>query len=1469
MKHNLTYLINHIFFPPKLPESNDFTHENEHDMCRSVLMAAQAYRTQLPPEEQPLWMPIIQMLITLCTVYKHEGSFEKENLASCLRNMEDRGAFLYLSCLIIRKHEDRTVFEMFEVSPPNEVVMGTAGKLICSYPGPAIAIPSETANDPDFISAISSFLAQMHVDVIDAAMPTTEKAGSKVEDVYKLASLHLVPHLDLLSLGPVEPAAPLQACYHRSLPLPSPLDAQHFVTEEIRDTPSPRFISELLTGILRGYGRPEDVDRITKRVADDVLWDKTFLPWRRSPMWLVIRVALQTTLKDHAGVYKSFLAFLMSAILREAVAANMDSDTLAAMYKKLARSVFKIHKTAPAFLQSEALEVVNLAQGLLQKRWNEVQKAHASDGLAGWDPSSLDIPQDTKLSLHNSREYIRRECIRTALNNRHDQRSGSAFEPNDHPRLKELDGYSARSLGKQIRKLGVLALFDFEQAVETGIDDLFSNRDVPGTEHACALIWEWMERYSVDATRLYKGHPEQNSIMFLTLLELWVGLDKLAVWHDPLLREYSPEVQESIFEPLLLRCHQSIKRLEQAIGYLRARHADANHTLPSIFSSTISLRSFAVRYFEKHPALQILKAEIEVKALKDREEKKRELDTQMVLYHKRLSEAESFDHFYQYNARKRRDTHRGNECLRCLRGEPQSPAAEADLFDYSGLAPFRNHSVLRRLTLASTTKPWVKSHYNGVKVSSATVNRVCLPNALHLALFNATERIWISDPFRACTIGAFCTYQLPQGRYYNLQFTINSTHHTPNEVIASQSDCHRDLSLHEYIAFGTLRAGGRIQWLNILRELRARTLTFSDEAVEMLVSQTALQMGPLSGDGHWAWHEPLEDNAFHTRLIEELEALRTSIQANWSEVGAMRIVILLIHCVLRWSSNSDVTGRALTLLENSRSVTFGWMKELEKKLQSATEDESSGVQLRLWEMAAAVRSTFDITPRLLQSAPCNILLEAGMILRDNIPGKSDLAHALEEPTSQVIIQDHQFSHAVEPILAILLACDNNHLHHAAVQYWPMYRFVSPWRHSTFPNNRWLYLTSSTGHLVFFDVLESQLLVDGKPLSRLPSSYVSHPTYVRIFGKTIFNVIPPGNSEPSADFATKDSVNGYQIFFTLPSPDNLVIQAKSVETQQQFQLIPHTLFEGDLPTTMVENFTHWLSLQDSIIELRPSTNIWVPSRTNWQIDIGQRQMWKNPPTGGVRLVDVRSKTARMIASRLSCLEQIDFIIVTYSSTAGETLVELPRYRLDFQLNSQGKLVCLTLPNMVVDSNQSAGIMIGLRNRLVLRDLVCNTRRELLIPIGEISFQTNGHHTQVSINPVATFDRRVQYFRYGIDEPLGRLVGTSPSLHTRLYKIYLMALTSYLLPDRLTERTGTEETLRELRSAACKSFISLDDESQDLLNKIANITPKREYYPSHLKVMQTVKWITLPTLAQHDSFLNECRGILGGARKCRLR
>jgi hypothetical protein len=140
-----------------------------------------------------------------------------------------------------------------------------------------------------FLRELASFLIQMDIDVLDATA-TSIKAGSTVR--------------------------------------------------EVRESSHPRYISELLVGILRGFGQQTSVDRITKRLGDEVLWKDAYKPWRRSPLWLVIRVALQTSL-DH-NIYKAFILFFHAHILQICIQKGFPSEILHLMRVKMARRLSKL-----------------------------------------------------------------------------------------------------------------------------------------------------------------------------------------------------------------------------------------------------------------------------------------------------------------------------------------------------------------------------------------------------------------------------------------------------------------------------------------------------------------------------------------------------------------------------------------------------------------------------------------------------------------------------------------------------------------------------------------------------------------------------------------------------------------------------------------------------------------------------------------------------------------------------------------------------------------------------------------------------------------------------------------------------------------------------------------------------------------------------------------------------------------------
>jgi hypothetical protein len=320
---------------------------------------------------------------------------------------------------------------------------------------------------------------------------------------------------------------------------------------------------------------------------------------------------------------------------------------------------------------------------------------------------------------------------------------------------------------------------------------------------------------------------------------------------------------------------------------------------------------------------------------------------------------------------------------------------------------------------------------------------------------------------------------------------------------------------------------------------------------------------------------------------------------------------------------------------------------------------------------------------------------------------------------------------------------------------------------------------------------------------------------------------------------------------------LIIRTRQLE--QVCELLPIHALHDDFPAAFVQDYAHWLDIDTGVIEWRPLRHAWTSSRDNWQMRADGEEVALT--RGGKRLIDIRSPTAKAISRILSPLEHATHIHVILDCGTEALGVNLPRVRLDFSLQNHGNfLMSKQFRGMAVDECQSFGALTGLVNRLVLRE-VEGSSRSVIVPHGHVSFSRDGHHVRVNID--TTSATHVKYHSYHIDSQLGRLVDNG-NLRSRLFRLYLHATTAHCLVDQLTRRTGTEEALYGLASAATRSFVELEPEDAELLRMVSRLTPRRQYYPKHLRVMQQVDWETLSPLSQHCAFSTQVTSIFSQAK-----
>jgi len=517
--------------------------------------------------------------------------------------------------LIIRVLSDKIVCEMFEVSIPNKEVLACAGKLRCSFPDVTVSFGRSHLENEAFCREFASVLSQMNVDELDESSSHTRKAGS--------------------------------------------------VLKEIRDPPSPHLITDWLAGVLGALdgGLEAPATSVTKRIADDVLWKSALKPWRRSQVWLVLRVAMQTTLER--AEYKSFMLYMMASILEMVSRSSLGSDLLSCMRTKISRRAVKLDASdcVPAFVQEKVFSSNSTADDVMNQRWKNIQESVDNlESLVPWDPKSLDIAADAHVKLPKSSLYISQIFSRSQA----DPRS-SIHTPNHPRRLRhrpDLHSMLRQRLIQGGENL-YLNLADFEDAIRDNLEQWTQAHIQDAT--VPHLLRETISDYYTIANSAYKDSPENMSLMVLVILELWVALDIVVVKRYPLLLSYPPEIPEEILQSLLLRKGQDLARVALLVQYLRDRRGRSSG--PSIFGG-ICEDSFAVKFFESSGQLQKLKVNIENKAGTLKQQKILELRQKNEQCRRLREEAEQQSHDHPWIERRtRKGRHHGyydkSNCKKC------------------------------------------------------------------------------------------------------------------------------------------------------------------------------------------------------------------------------------------------------------------------------------------------------------------------------------------------------------------------------------------------------------------------------------------------------------------------------------------------------------------------------------------------------------------------------------------------------------------------------------------------------------------------------------------------------------------------------------------------------------------------------------------------------------------------------------
>jgi len=1045
------------------------------------------------------------------------------------------------------------------------------------------------------------------------------------------------------------------------------------------------------------------------------------------------------------------MIFLLTEITAKAPAANMPDDLCHVIFAKIARRCSKLGPDTLVFVQDQALMVCQAVKAEQESRWEAIQSADA-DRPTTIERRSFDL--DTVLSLQRSTPYL----DSVLQHDEDMLQTQSDFNPHCQACLGSIRGLPTLNLLKDSTEESIYVLAEFETWVAGSLPAWKEQRlSSPASKlvEDCVALAPLAVNYREKALPIYDQVPEQMSTYLLVIAELWHALDLLACKVLPLLKDFAPGILPEFFTPLLLPKQCQMRRIREVELHLADRRKSSNRKNPLLFSDPGNM-AFAVQYYASSTEHHALRKRIEDDATAQKANKKKEWEESSAKYHRLKDRAKPRSCDTILDEWDDRTCVHSPSCKKCaLDGEadavpievyewplPEDESACASTVveldcplelvawrnltwmlvhdlgrqggDYgdSSAAVLQRYDALRyyaknkgsRLTLASTTKPFAKAHYRVLKVPTP-LDSCYANNALQYQFFDPTRTCWIKDQTKLPSLRTWCITPLPEGPYASLQYAVDSVGHSQNQVIVDQEACSKALSLHEFLSFGSLRADGeRVQWHNIKRELSAFNLSLNTEAVCTLFTQAAWQAGSRPDSVLRNSHLDLSDPAFCEELLAAVVRVFNSIKANWKSDHAILTLIVVVLRTLSLCLEQSILDTALGLLQTIRTAVLQWTETLASMLHQAVDPcQISKTQQRLLKAAILCKMTYDVDvtylPRVMSTTDdLHVWVICCMHVRENCPGDETV---LPSDIGRLIMRDRKVSHTFHRIVRRLITNDSSDgLDRAVARVWAGFQLARcHWTTLDYTNNRWLRTETASSserrsQEVLYNVFEGELLVDGKPLGRLPTSYTGSDLHRKTFGAQILRVFM--SNTPGMLYMSAQELNGYVVYFGMRGEDVIVRIRKGAQT---LELIPAHIFDGDLPSAFINKYFHWLDLATREIEFRPLDRRWEYDQENWRLQYQTRHK-SCLRNGNRKLVDMRSAACKAVMDVFRALETSGNVHVAYSEDC-RLEVSLPRYDLRFYLNEEGKLECYEF-GKIVDPDQSLGTRSCVFKRRIKRD-----------------------------------------------------------------------------------------------------------------------------------------------------------------------
>eukprot|EP01083_Nonionella_stella_P125192 378597_1 len=627
---------------------------------------------------------------------------------------------------------------------------------------------------------------------------------------------------------------------------------------------------------------------------------------------------------------------------------------------------------------------------------------------------------------------------------------------------------------------------------------------------------------------------------------------------------------------------------------------------------------------------------------------------------------------------------------------------------------------------------------------------------------------------------------------------------TQNKILTQQHRCDSNMTLNDFISFGSIRDGSHIQSLNLLRELIMKKLKWNEKRTVYLILQTLWQGIPVQ---NYDFKNPI----FCGKFIKEIANQLAAIEDNWNQYYVLFCIVFMLRRMQEFKA-CDVSQ----YLIKCRTICKEWIQKIEHKMCHENENEEK-VKCRDCIVSISLCQCFTFYEHLQTESDAIDWLVVMNHINENLAiYPHPTHHHLFLIQMFRIIEDEakDFMHHIHPLI------NDEVLMRFVAQKWKdgsqgqvAYDFKRFGATDTYE-----YKSKDNALCLQINVRTGSFLKNGIPTLRLPKYITKCQSFQYLFKDTILEVDPC--AKPNT-FRTKYKIKQFDYQFEYDTVRNykyVIIHQINDTNGTIFEFIPKKYVQQECIPQLMKEFDHWKDVKTNAIQFRRSR--FDPETTMYTWHRIKKMIVRNKD----HAILVHQDSFDNIRRVFNRLEETTHQYIWKDTKCGTITLELLRFGLKFEIK-KNEISSLEY-NMNVSLRQGLDTLVGLKHKLVLSDM--NGNQKVLVPCGQVI----SHAQSTQINLSSESKQRVAV--YMVDKVL-KCLRAQTDVTEWIYLALLHAKTSYFLPDRFTKMTGTEFAIHWIQKQCYNDGEPYTKQQLHLFQSIAECAPTRTYYPSHLKCM----------------------------------